>query len=151
MDIFDKTAKAERIVSKLKKKTGLLFLPCWKFADFDIKKPVVLLLDSGANENIISSEFVIKLDIWHDIDKDVEIMGLGKTNSGCSLTDISFELGGNLLCKADFLVIDNLDCLDYVSSISGYDMVGILGTSFLDKYGFILDFNEQTIKYGYGD
>lgn len=104
------------------------------------EKKFNFLLDTGSNDSILSKAASRKLKgTYADCQKTIE--GLGSVNAiRACVTTLEYK---NLKFDAEFLVSEGIgDTFNSIKKATGVQIHGILGTKFLQKYKYVLDFNE---------
>lgn len=104
------------------------------------EKKFNFLLDTGSNDSILSKPASRKLKgQYAECIRLIE--GLGSTESDkCCVATLEYK---DLKFDAEFLVSDGVTAtFASIKKSTGVQIHGILGTKFLQKYSYILDFNE---------
>lgn len=103
------------------------------------------LLDTGANKSIINSEIVSSFQHKNSSIADASCFGMegNKIQTSYINADVSYK--GNTF-NEDFQVIDMSAAFNNVKSEYGVTIHGILGSGFMNKYQYVLDF-ETLIAY----
>lgn len=137
--------RLHHITKKLFKKTGVLYLPCMKiYGAYFLDKPVLFLMDTGATSNFISESFIDQIYPQYKqyIELGDDVMSINGTTTLNKLVDVPFQVQPSLKCKEHFSLLSQTDSLDYLSEECGYQVIGIVGTEFLKKYNFYLNFRQ---------
>lgn len=97
------------------------------------------LLDTGSNDSHISMEALqgLKYEKSDQIKDLLGIEGSKKPYKFCCMT-ITYK---NYDFKSDFSITDLKDAFDAIKQESGVQIHGILGSTFFQKYKYILDFD----------
>lgn len=106
------------------------------------------LLDSGSNISHICTEYFKDLDAkLLGTYKDGKVNGLGATNVGITMCNASLKdtLGNEY--KVNLSVSDQLiDVTKNIELSTGIKIHGLLGTDFLKKYNYIVDFKNLIVS-----
>lgn len=147
MMLFRRKPLINRMVRRMYRKSGFLYLPCNSFFCKPLDSTVLLLLDTGSTASILVKNFVeSNLD-----EKDIHYASgtkllTAKGEVDCkSLLWVPFEDSNKRSYRDDFLVIDNYDSMYWLDKETGMKVVGILGTMFMEKYNMIVDFKTKQI------
>lgn len=114
-------------------------------------KPCYFVIDSGSTNNVLNKEYFdsVPLDAYHYVSKsDHSVIGLGSKDSKAEET---IKVGLSLSDKSgkyditEFIVADINAPISSIAKTVTFDVAGILGVSFLKRYGWVLDFNNQII------
>lgn len=103
------------------------------------------LLDTGSNISHFNSEAANLLKDFESIDKEGQsiVTATGTSEADCWLR---IPLGyKNQIFFEDFMLLDLKEAFDTIQKENGIQIHGILGNSFFIKYGYILDFDSNTI------
>lgn len=99
------------------------------------------LLDSGANKSVINSDHLKALR--HTPTGEMcSVFGMEGNSVETYFTTIPFTYK-NRSYTEEFQVVDLNSAINQVKSESGVNFIGIIGNSFLQKYKYILDFDEN--------
>lgn len=99
------------------------------------------LLDTGANNNIIDKR-VLK-DIEYTLNKDMKsnLSGLEGTKNVVDICNISFSYKDKEF--PFFYLINDMEVIfNDIKQTTGVTLHGILGSSFFNKYKYVIDFKE---------
>lgn len=98
------------------------------------------LLDTGSNDSFISKTTSRKLKgAYSKIECSITGMG-NDVASRCCITTLQYK---DISFECEFVVSPALnEAFETIKKESGVSIHGILGTKFLQKYRYILDFNE---------
>ena len=99
------------------------------------------IVDTGANDSIIDKNCNI-ITSTHYINND--IIGIEGTTRKCNTVIINFNYK-NTTFETIFNVIDLSDLFNKIKENYGVAVHGILGTNFLDKYNYVIDFRDYKI------
>lgn len=110
-------------------------------------KVLNFLIDSGSNISHICKEYL------QDIDAEMigtytqgEVTGLGGKNTGITMcsTTLKDTVGHNYKVK---LSVSNqlMDVMKTIESSTGITIHGLLGTDFLQKYNYVIDFDSLEV------
>lgn len=102
------------------------------------------ILDSGATGNVIDSKVLKNLnkDYYSKTDFRIEHYGLEGNVEFADLVSINFSYG-DLSFTDIFNDIDMSNAFNKVKEESGVNIHGLLGSNFLTKYKYILDFDKM--------
>lgn len=103
------------------------------------------LLDTGSNRNIIDervyNHFKDKLNI---VGENEEVSTLQSLSKGFEL-EIPFLFEGSDYNET-FICTGRIDGFDLIEEESGIQIHGILGSNFLLKYGWVIDFDNMMVS-----
>lgn len=108
-------------------------------------KKINLLLDTGASLSVIDKKFAKKLKTVPNENLSSTVGISGELVDNIPNVNIIFTYMNNTF-EDTFQVIDMTKTFDYIKSNTGVTIHGILGTSFMQKYKYIIDF-EKFIAY----
>lgn len=98
------------------------------------------LLDTGSNDSILSKSASRKLKgTYADCHRTIEGLGSVNAHKAC-LSTLQYK---NCSFDVEFLVSEGVtEAFNSIKKATGVTIHGILGTKFLQKYSYIIDFNE---------
>lgn len=99
------------------------------------------LLDSGANKSAINSDHLKALRHTPTGEKDT-VFGMEGNSVETYFTTIPFTYK-NRSYTEEFMVVDLNSAINQVKAESGVNFIGVIGNSFLQKYKYVLDFDEN--------
>lgn len=99
------------------------------------------IVDTGANDSIINKDCNI-ITSTHNINNDV--IGIDGNAKTCITVIINFNYK-NTVFETMFNVVDLNDLFGRIKEYYGVTVHGILGTNFLDKYNYVIDFKDYKI------
>lgn len=99
------------------------------------------LLDSGANKSVINSDHLKALKHTPTGEK-CAVFGMEGNSVETYFTTIPFTYK-NKSYTEEFQVVDLNSAINRVKAESGVNFIGIIGNSFLQKYKYVLDFDEN--------
>lgn len=99
------------------------------------------LLDSGANKSVINSDHLKALRHTPTGEK-CAVFGMEGNSVETYFTTILFTYK-NRSYTEEFQVVDLNSAINQVKAESGVNFIGIIGNSFLQKYKYVLDFDEN--------
>lgn len=99
------------------------------------------LLDSGANKSVINSDHLKALSHTPTGEK-CTVFGMEGNSVETYFTTIPFTYK-NRSYTEEFQVVDLNSAINQVKAESGVNFIGIIGNSFLQKYKYVLDFDEN--------
>jgi hypothetical protein len=99
------------------------------------------LLDSGANKSVINSDHLKALRHTPTGEK-CTVFGMEGNSVETYFTTIPFTYK-NRSYTEEFQVVDLNSAINQVKAESGVNFIGIIGNSFLQKYKYVLDFDEN--------
>lgn len=99
------------------------------------------IIDSGANDSIINEECDI-VSTPHRQSNDVS--GISGETMKCSTVFINFKYKDKTF-ETLFNVINLSDLFNTIKENYGVTVHGILGTNFLDKYNYVIDFKDYKL------
>lgn len=140
--IVDAFRKANKNTMSFRESMDLVGLPIVTFS-VDGKK-FNFLLDTGANNSAVNraSLDVIKHKIT---DYQTNLYGLEGNKNTCRYVSIRLEYKNKVFKQftEDFLVTDLSKAFNNLKSDFGVNLHGIIGSSFLEKYKYMIDFKEM--------
>ena len=108
-------------------------------------KKVNLLLDTGSTESIIIPSILDNLE-HEDIGKTGTIFGM--EGNSIDTRYVKMDLMYNYITYSEnFQVVDMSNAFNSIKQSTGVTIHGILGNSFFEKYGYVIDFQEL-VAYG---
>lgn len=134
-------------VKRLYDKSKMLYLKCSTFYGQYLPKPVIFMVDTGADNNYISEKFVS--EYYSDYNKHIElgddVLSVNGKMTLNRLLDVPIQFDNGMKIKEHFTLLTETHSLDYLTSECGYEVVGILGTNFLKKYKVTINFTSMSI------
>lgn len=123
-------------------------LPLFKLNIKD--ESLYFLVDTGATINMIDESVVKRIMPNYKeetlLDDDIiSISGTKSKNESIVLTFFNDEYKQQF--KENFVLIENCEAFEIMSKDSGKKVCGILGTDFIEKYKFIINFRNKKISY----
>lgn len=108
-------------------------------------KKINLLLDTGSTESIVIPSILNNLE-HKDIGKKGTIFGM--EGNVVDTKYVKMDLMYNCITYSEnFQVVDMSNAFNSVKQSTGVTIHGILGNSFFEKYGYVIDFQEL-VAYG---
>lgn len=105
------------------------------------------LLDTGSNISHIEPEVFKKLktgDCYTD--EDIEITGLGSSTVGVAFSCVEFKDKLNNKYEVVMHLSESLKpTIDNIYTHTGVRLHGLLGTDFINRYGYIMDFQKLKV------
>lgn len=130
----------EKYVNKIsfKETLDLVGVPIVTFKNNN--KKFNFILDTGASKSVIDSNILNKLE-YNELDVQSSVFGMEGNTIKCSFVDVPLYYHG---CEfnEEFQSVNMKQTFDQVKSEFGVQVVGILGSSFLSKYDYVLDFDK---------
>lgn len=109
------------------------------------EKKINLLLDTGSTESIIIPSILDYLE-HEDIGKKGTIFGM--EGNAVDTKYVKMDLMYNCITYSEnFQVVDMSNAFNSIKQSTGVTIHGILGNSFFEKYGYVIDFQEF-VAYG---
>lgn len=101
----------------------------------------MFLLDTGSNYSIINSEALSQVE--HSIVEGAtgEVYGMDGNIVKISYAHISLE-SENTTFEDNFQVVDMSSAFANLKENQGVEIIGIIGSNFMSRYNFILDFKD---------
>lgn len=98
------------------------------------------LLDTGSNRSHICKDFIDDLEI-KNVNKNTQVSGIEGTyiDVGQGVIELQYK---DRKMKDLFLISDLTKAFDNLKASYGVQLHGILGTSFFNRYKYIIDFNQ---------
>jgi hypothetical protein len=141
-NIVIRTDKNKNKIS-FKESLDLANLPVITFRQGE--KKVNLLLDTGSTESIIIPSILDNLE-YEDTDKKGTIFGM--EGNRIDTRYVKMDLMYNYITYSEnFQVVDMSNAFNSIKQSTGVTIHGILGNSFFEKYGYVIDFQEL-VAYG---
>ena len=135
-----KLIKADKkSVANFKTAMELIGLPVLTFHQGD--KKYHFLLDTGSNCSYILKDCGIE---FTPTDESTEYMGIGAKQNSCPIGIVKMFHKEKEYCFRA-LVADISETFAEVKNTCGIQLHGILGTDFMDKYSYVIDFYEQLL------
>lgn len=105
------------------------------------------LVDSGATDNVISKSFFDTIDhkCFNDLHYAKPIVSANGTTKECPYMETTLSFKRDYFEDIPFLITDIKDAVDFIKEKSNITIVGILGSTFFDKYRWAIDFDERCI------
>ena len=100
------------------------------------------IIDTGANDSIINESCEDILVTPHDTKNIVQ--GIIGENKKCHTVTIEFTYK-NMTFDSIFNVVNLKELFNTIKEDYGVTIHGILGTNFLDKYNYVIDFKDYII------
>ncbi len=100
------------------------------------------IIDTGANDSIIN-EACEDILVTPNKTKNT-VQGISGNEQKCHTVSIEFTYKG-IAFNTVFNVVDLKELLDSIKDNYGVTVHGILGTNFLDKYNYVIDFKDYII------
>lgn len=135
---INKVRKKNNSIMSFMQSMDLVGLPVVTFRNGKTK--LNFLLDTGSSSSIINSSIVEKLE-YGKSNCVRETTGLGTTIKS-STCNMNLYYNGNKYTDT-FSVIDMTKVFDRIKQDSGVTIHGILGSRFLEKYKYLIDFNKN--------
>lgn len=109
------------------------------------EKKVNLLLDTGSTESIILPSILNYLE-YEDTDKTGTVFGI--EGNAVDTKYVKMDLMYNFINYTEnFQIVDMSNAFNSIKQSTGVTIHGILGNSFFEKYGYVIDFQEL-VAYG---
>ena len=121
-----------------KEAIDLVGLPIVTFHINDRKLHFVL--DTGANKSVLNAKIADKLEAAKN--GDSKIVGLDGTTKDCSYTTLNLTYRDSTY-QENFQVVDMTATFKEIKKMYGVTLHGVLGSSFMEKYKYILDFKDM--------
>ena len=104
-------------------------------------KVVNMILDSGANQNIIDSNYLPNLN-YEDSETINGVIGIGGSSedSNCVYLPLSYK---DVTYTLECINMDMSSTVKEIKDTYGVTINGVLGTGFFAKYKYILDFDKM--------
>lgn len=100
------------------------------------------IVDTGANDCLISDK--CEKIMCSPLRKKNEMIGINGNKKECHIVGIDLMYKDKTF-SAEFNVADIDNIIDTIKTDYGVTVHGILGTKFLDKYNYVIDFKDYTI------
>ena len=104
------------------------------------------LIDTGANNSVINSG-ILENYYYKESNKTGSIFGMEGNKQEIKYTIMGFSLDGKKYSE-EFQIVDMNNAFGNVEKENGIAIHGILGNTFLVKYGYIVDFKELKFYEG---
>lgn len=131
--------RINRTKMSFKESLDLIGLPIVTFYQGDRK--FHFLLDSGATNNCINTKFLDIME-YSDTDKKSSVYGMEGNTVNTGIVNIDLYYKGNHFSD-EFISIDISKAFDEVKRECNIEITGILGSEFLSKYKYILDYKDN--------
>jgi predicted aspartyl protease len=103
------------------------------------------IVDTGSGVSIIDSSLLNKGFKYSRVNKEVNVSGIEGNNHTMSAVNIDFSIN-NKKVNEDFYVHDCEEMFGNFETLYNITISGLLGSSFLNKYKGIIDFDKLTIR-----
>lgn len=103
-------------------------------------KKLHFILDTGANKSIINKKIADKLGATTE--ETSKVVGIEGTAKSCYYTTLNLNYK-DVDYQERFQVVDMTATFKEIKSTYGVTLHGILGSSFMEKYKYVLDFKEM--------
>lgn len=103
-------------------------------------KKLHFVLDTGATKSILNAKIANKLAA--KLEGDSKIVGIEGTTRECSYTTLSLTYKDKVY-EEKFSVLDMSSTFKEIKNMYGVTLHGVLGSSFMEKYKYVLDFKEM--------
>lgn len=133
----------------LDKSMDAAYLPIITFAikDKDLKDTNInFLIDTGANGSVINSGILENYN-YQKSNKTGSIFGMEGNKQEIEYASMNFSLEGKGYSE-EFQVVDMNNSFDNVEKENGITIHGILGNTFLARYGYVINFKDFTFYEG---
>ena len=140
INTIDDIRKRNNSKISFKEAMDLVELPVVTFYNGDTK--LNFLLDTGSNVSYINSS-IIPLLVHEKTDKEMNTIGIEGnkvSNQFCKMS-VTYK---NQVFEEEFSIADLDEAFGVVKQESGVQIHGILGSKFLERYKYVLDFKELT-------
>ena len=120
-----------------------VYLPIVTFAikDKDLKDTNInFLIDTGANGSVINSGILDNYN-YQKSNKTGSIFGMEGNKQEISYANMKFSLNDKKYSE-EFQIVDMNNSFDNVEKENGITIHGILGNTFLVRYGYVIDFKD---------
>lgn len=108
-------------------------------------KKVNLLLDTGSTESIIIPSALANLE-YEDTGKSGTVFGM--EGNAVDTKYVNLDLMYNYITyNENFQIVDMSNAFNSIKQSTGVTIHGILGNSFFERYGYVIDFQEL-VAYG---
>lgn len=135
--IVSKIGKYNSILS-FKESMDLTELPI--ITMYSGNKKLNFLLDTGSNNSVINSSELINIT-YAPVNAVIDTVGLNGTVEQSPICEIDLYYKKNKFLE-EFVVIDMNESFASIKKENGVILHGILGSKFLEKYKYVLDFKE---------
>ena len=99
------------------------------------------LFDTGANISVINKSILNSLS-YKETDRISKISGIGGGLSDIPIVDIEFKYKDNTFTDG-FQVVDMSNTFSAIKKSTGVTIHGMIGNAFMQKYKYVLDFDEM--------
>lgn len=99
------------------------------------------LFDTGANISVINKSMLNSLS-YKGTDRISKISGIGGGLSDIPIVDIEFKYKDNTFVDG-FQVVDMNNTFSAIKKSTGVTIHGMIGNAFMQKYKYVLDFDEM--------
>lgn len=142
--VEDYSNKRKGVAISFKDSLHQLGIPVVTFTNNGVK--LNLLLDTGSDASFIRREILENLDV-KSIYNDVAPVSTGGgeiCSEGVATLDVSYE---GTAFENEFEIANITQIWDRLAEEAGIDIHGILGSEFLKKYGYMIDFKNFVAYY----
>ena len=104
------------------------------------------IIDTGANISMIDFEYYKNNQEKFTFLKDIDITINGISgDKDVSEKYVLAEIGDSLKLNQQFMTSDLSDIIHNIKNVCGFKIVGIIGSDYLNKYNFCVDFNNNAL------
>lgn len=136
--IVNKIEDSKKDYMSFREAIDLVGLPIVTFTIGDRK--LHFILDTGANKSVINKKIADKLGI--PTEDTSKVVGLEGKVQECSFITLDIQYKGTPY-RERFQVLDMTAPFKEIKAMYGPTLHGILGSSFMEKYKYVLDFKEM--------
>ena len=105
------------------------------------------LIDTGSNISHICSSAAALIEHQHiSKDNEVKVAGLGSINQGITICSATFKDTLSKEYEINLSISEDLEnTAKYIKEVTDIEIHGLLGTDFLQKYKYVIDFKALEI------
>ena len=107
-------------------------------------KQLKFIVDSGASNSILNATALEGLDIQVFDKAKSRILGIGEAKDKAKLAYMEIEKDG-VIFKENFQIL-HVPSLDREKELTGMEVHGLLGNTFLKRYKLVIDYTTLQIK-----
>jgi hypothetical protein len=104
------------------------------------KNKINLLIDTGSTKSVILPSILKHLE-YQELNEEGTIFGMEGNIINTSYVNINFKLYNNDY-EETFQVVDMSSAFNAIKQDTGVTIHGILGNSFFENYGYVIDFKD---------
>lgn len=140
--VFNQNTLFTSKTRRLFRKTGMIYIECIRLYGHYFQKPTLLIVDTGATTNFIREDLInmIYPQYKNKMLYGDDVMSVNGTMTLNKIVDVPVFLKPALACKIPFTLLTHTESLDFLSKECNNNVIGIIGTEFLQQHGIDMNF-----------